>query len=198
MIRKFGVLALLAGVVACAPVPVRTGGSDSDLLAAQSAREADLAAQADWTMSGRLAVSARGEGGSGRIEWRQRGADFDIRLSAPVTGKSWTLVSQGGEVVLDGLEGGPRHGDDPEALLQEATGWRIPVAALAAWARGGRSAGPAQVEFGPDGLPAVIGQHGWTVEYREWGGGEPPRPRRVFARLDAETSVRLVVESWSR
>jgi outer membrane lipoprotein LolB len=198
MIRKFGVLALLAGVVACAPVSVRTGGSESDLLAAQSAREADLAAEADWRMAGRLAVSARGEGGSGRIEWRQRGDDFDIRLSAPVTGKSWTLVSQGGQVVLDGLEGGPRHGDDAEALLQEATGWRIPVSALAAWARGGRATGPAQVEFGPDGLPAVIGQRGWVVEYREWGGGEPPRPRRVFARLDAETSVRLVVESWGQ
>ena len=198
MIRKFGVLALMAGVVACAPVPVRTGGSESDLLAAQSAREAELAAEADWRMSGRLAVSARGEGGSGRIEWRQRGADFDIRLSAPVTGKSWTLVSQDGEIVLDGLEGGPRRGDDAEALLQEATGWRIPVSALAAWARGGRVAGPAQIEFGPDGLPALIGQQGWVVEYREWGSGDPVRPRRVFARLDDQTSVRLVIESWGR
>lgn len=196
MIRGLLLLALAASLMACAPVAVRTGGSQADLLAAQSAREAGLAEQVDWRMAGRLAVSAGGEGGSGRIEWRQRGADFDIRLSAPVTGRSWTLVQQGGDVVLDGLEGGPRRGADAEALLQDATGWRVPVSALAAWARGARAAGPARIEFGPDGLPALIAQQGWTVEYREWDGGEPARPRRVFARLDAQTSVRLVVESW--
>jgi outer membrane lipoprotein LolB len=196
MIRKLCVLAVLAGVVACAPVPVRTGGSQAELLAAQSAREAELAGQSEWQLSGRLAVSANGEGGSGRIEWRQRGEDFDIRLSAPVTGKSWTLVRQDGVIVLDGLEGGPRRGDDAEVLLQEATGWRIPVSALAAWARGGRASGPAQIEFGPDGLPQLIGQQGWQVEYREWDGGEQPLPRRVFAQRDADTRVRLVVESW--
>lgn len=195
MIRRLCALALLASLAACAPVAVRTG-SDADLLAAQSAREAALASEEDWRMAGRLAVSARGEGGSGRIEWRQAGGDFDIRLSAPVTGKSWTLVQQDGRVVLDGLDGGARQGSDAEALLAEATGWRIPVGALSAWARGARAPGPAQIEFGPDGLPALITQHGWTVEYREWDRGEPARPRRIFARRDAETSVRLVVESW--
>ena len=195
MIRRLCALALLASLAACAPVAVRTG-SDADLLAAQSAREAALASEGDWRMAGRLAVSARGEGGSGRIEWRQAGGDFDIRLSAPVTGKSWTLVQKDGRVVLDGLEGGARQGSDAETLLAEATGWRIPVGALSAWARGARAPGPAQIEFGPEGLPALITQHGWTVEYREWDQGEPARPRRIFARRDAETSVRLVVESW--
>lgn len=196
MIKRLCALAVLASLAACAPVAVRTGGSDADLLAAQSAREAGLAAAEDWRLAGRLAVSARGEGGSGRIEWQQRGDDFEIRLSAPVTGKSWTLVQADGGVVLDGLEGGARRGDDAEALLAEVTGWRIPVDALSAWARGARAPGPAGIEFGPDGLPALITQHGWTVEYREWDGGEPARPRRIFARRDAQTSVRLVIESW--
>lgn len=195
MIRRLGALALLASLAACAPVAVRTG-SDADLLAAQSAREAALASDGDWRMSGRLAVSARGDGGSGRIDWRQQGGNYEIRLQAPVTGKSWTLSQQGAAVMLDGLEGGTRQGADAEALLAEVTGWRIPVTALSAWARGARAPGPAQIEFGPDGLPALITQQGWTVEYREWDEAEPARPRRIFARRDAETSVRLVVDSW--
>lgn len=195
MIRRLGALALLASLAACAPVAVRTG-SDADLLAAQYARESALASAPDWHLAGRLAVRARGEGGSGRITWRQQGEDFEIRLSAPVTGKSWTLVQQDGAVVLDGLDGGARQGRDAEALLAEVTGWRIPVESLAAWARGARAPGPAQIEFGPDGLPALLTQHGWTVEYREWDEAEPARPRRVFARLDADTHVRLVVDTW--
>lgn len=170
-------------------------GSDAALLAAQSAREAALADAADWTMAGRLSVSADGEGGNGRIEWRQRGDDFEISLSAPVTRKSWRLLRRDGQATLEGLEGGTRAGTDAEALLLEATGWRIPLDALGAWARGARAGGPATVEFTPAGLPALIVQQGWQVEYREWDDADPARPRRVFARQGGAT-VRLVVEAW--
>lgn len=189
-----GLLVLLA--TACTTTAPRQG-SDATLLAAQSAREAALAGQADWTMAGRLSVSAQGDGGSGRIEWQQRGADFEIRLSAPVTRKSWRLLSQGGQATIEGLEGGPRTGSDAEALLLEATGWRIPVGALGEWARGARARGPATIEFTPAGLPALISQQGWQVEYREWDDAEPARPRRVFAR-QGEATVRLVVEAWGQ
>ena len=188
-----GLLALLA--TACTTTTAPRRGSDATLLAAQAVREAALAGQADWAMTGRISVSAGGDGGSGRIEWRQRGEDFDIRLSAPVTRKSWRLVRQGGLVTLEGLGGGSRTGTDAEALLLEATGWRIPVRALGDWARGARAEGPATVEFTPGGLPALISQQGWQVEYREWDEAPPARPRRVFAR-QGEATVRLVVESW--
>jgi outer membrane lipoprotein LolB len=193
--RVFFLLALAAVAAGCATTaPVRTA-ANAPLLAAQSAREAELAANPAWSLVGRLAVDAAGEGGSGRIEWQQRGDDYTIRLSAPVTRRSWVLEQRGGDVVLSGLDGGERRGTDAEAMLAEATGWRIPVAALGAWARGARAAGPAQIEFGPAGLPALISQHGWEVDYREWDAAEPPRPRRVFASRDG-ASVRLVVEAW--
>ena len=194
MKRWIAPLLLVLLATACATKAPRRD-ADAGLLAAQAAREAALAVQTHWTLDGRLSVSAEGEGGSGRIEWRQRGEDFEIRLSAPVTRKSWRLLRTGGQVTLEGLEGGARQGTDAEALLLEATGWRIPLDALGAWARGTRAAGPASVEFSAEGRPALISQQGWQVEYREWDGGDPARPRRVFAR-QGEATVRLVVEAW--
>ena len=41
----------------------------------------------------------------------------------------------------------------------------------------------------------MAAQQGWQVEYREWDGGQPERPRRVFARQGGAT-VRLVVDAW--
>ena len=192
--RSLFLAALVAVFAGCTPAPVRTG-ADATSLAAQAAREAELAADDHWTLVGRLAVDAGGDGGSGRIDWRQSGDDYTIRLQAPVTRRSWVLEKRGGEVVLSGLDGGERRGVDAEAMLVEATGWRIPVTALAAWARGARATGPAHIEFGPGGLPALIAQQGWEVDYREWDQATPPRPRRVFAARDG-ASVRLVVEAW--
>ncbi len=197
-LRFAAALLALAVLSACAPRPVRppeAAGDRIQLLAAQSAREAMLADAPDWSLAGRLAVSVAGEGGSGRIDWRQRGPALEIRLSAPVTRQSWVLAAAPGRARIDGLPDGPREGGDAEALLHEATGWTVPLSALSAWVRGARAPGPAEIEFGPDGLPVLIRQDGWTVEYRAWDGGEPARPLRVFARR-GEASVRLVVDAW--
>jgi outer membrane lipoprotein LolB len=189
-------IGLLGG---CAQAPVRpqpvVDAAASE--AAQVARESALAAQPRWGFVGRLAVSTDGRGGSGRIEWKQDGDDFDVRLSAPVTRQGWRLVRTQGVVRLEGLEGGTREGSDAEALLYEATGWRLPVAAMAAWVRGARGAGsPATVESDAQGLPRRIGQSGWQVEYPAWTADSPPLPTRVDA-TQGQARVRLAIESWS-
>jgi outer membrane lipoprotein LolB len=194
-IRRVALLGVVV-ITACAPVPVRRG-ADAALLQAQAAREALLAAMPDWSLSGRIAVSDGYDGGSGRIEWHQHGSDFDIRLSAPITRESWRLVRQGAQVRLEGLKGGTIEGDDAQALLQQAVGWDVPVDALAAWARGARSGNTASLEFGADGLPALLGEQGWLVEYRAWTPATAPAlPKKIFASQGA-SHVRLQVDHWN-
>lgn len=191
-------LALVMLLPACAPLSERPAVVGSEHL--QSAREAQLLRQATWSFSGRLAVSQGSNGGNASIRWRQDGADFDITLSAPITRQSWRLKQVGGTVRLQGLEGGLREGPDAEALLLEATGWRIPLAALAAWVRGVRAPGPSQLSFDKQGLPATISQAGWAVEYRSWtlaAAALPALPLRLSAG-NGEARVKLVVESWNQ
>jgi outer membrane lipoprotein LolB len=182
---------LLAG---CAPTPTRPAAVADE--AAQTAREAALAQRADWGFRGRVAISQGNNGGNAGIAWHQHGADYEVELSAPITHQSWRLASKSGRVSLSGLDGGEREGSDAEALLLEATGWRIPVAAMSDWARGARGRGSvAEFSSDPEGRPATLLQDGWSIEYRGWFAGDPPLPQRVFAR-QGEASVRLVVESW--
>jgi outer membrane lipoprotein LolB len=186
-------LLLLAMLVGCAPLPPRL--DNQALLDRQAAREAALAKLNDWSFVGRIAVSQGSNGGSGRIEWRQHGDDFDIHLSAPITRQTWRLSKSGARVILEGLPGGAREGSDAEALLAEATGWRIPVAVMTAWVRGARADGTADLEFAPGGMPATLKQSGWTVTYREWNQGDPALPSKVFAE-SGDARVRLAVEQW--
>ena len=195
------VLGLLAG---CAGQPLRAPGPllpAEVAQARQAEREAALAAQPRWSLQGRVAVSTGGKGGSGRLDWQQDGARYAIALSAPVTRQSWRLTGEPGQARLEGLEGGARQGGDPTALLLEATGWLVPVDALAAWVRGARAAGhgPATVEYGADGQLAGLRQDGWDLRYAGWRAGEGGAvalPGRIEASR-ADARVRLVVDGWT-
>lgn len=183
-------------LAACAPMPVKQVDA-SALMARQQVRESGLQAQAVWSFRGRVAVSQARDGGSGSIEWHQQGLDFDIRIAAPLTRQSWQLTQRAGTVALAGLPGGTRTGDNAEALLLDATGWRIPVAAMAAWVRGARSEGPSELDFAADGLPKTLLQQGWSVEFRSFDHAALPLPLplKLQAR-HGDASVRLVIDAW--
>jgi outer membrane lipoprotein LolB len=167
-----------------------------EAFAALAARDAQLRDAPGWALAGRLAVARGNDGGTLNVQWVQTGAAFDIRLSAPVTGKQWRLSGGAEGAILEGLEGGLREGPDPEALLLEATGWRLPIRQMPDWVRGLRGPGPvAGLLVDAEGRPVAFQQDAWTLSFRDWWPGDPPLPRRVFAEAEG-ASVRLVVSEW--
>lgn len=192
-------LALLA---ACVGQPVRKGPAVPTAMAEQMqlARDAVLLAHPQWALQGRVALTNGHNGGSGRVEWRQDGPQYVVSLSAPITRQSWRMTGDAASARLEGLSTGPREGSDPEALLREATGWVIPVAALSSWVRGSvdRSLPPGDLQFDADGHLARLQQGGWTIEYSGWqsqAGLGIDLPARVEAS-QGDARVRLVVDQW--
>ncbi len=196
--KRLLLLSALAGLLlGCHPLPRQATRPADSVSAVQAEREAQLGRRSHWRLTGRIAVSDGSDGGSGRIEWQQNGAHYLITLTAPVTGRSWRLSAGPGSARLDGLEGGPFEGQDASRLLHEYLGWNVPIEDLAAWARGMRAGTSGMIELTPSGLPALIEQHGWRIEYREFDGvGVEAMPRRVFA-TGGRQRVRLIVEDWS-
>lgn len=205
---------LLAGLAALSMAGCATRGpvADSPVLrdpealaaaqAAQATRAAWLASQAEWSFAGRVAVNANGKGGSGRIDWQQAAAAYEVALSAPVTRQSWRLSGdlQTGAGRLEGLEGGPRDGGDAERLLRDATGWDIPVASMVHWARGLEDPDVAadEREYDADGRLRTFRQQGWRVDYLDWfpaHDAQPVMPRRIEARREG-AAVKLAVDQW--
>ncbi|QNP39895.1 lipoprotein insertase outer membrane protein LolB [Lysobacter solisilvae (ex Woo and Kim 2020)] len=202
VLRSFLACGLAAlALTACVTQPAPRATAPVDAAQAQ-ANDQRRSALRDWDLSGRIAVSNGSRGGSGRIDWQQRAADYTIALSAPVTRQSWQLRGNDQGARLDGIAGGPREDADVEALLLSATGWTIPVRALQDWVRGTGAAdnefGPARQVYGNGGLPLKLEQAGWAIEYQEWypaEAGAPQLPRRIVARKGT-ASVRLVVDDW--
>lgn len=193
--RRLFLFTAMTLLAACTTAPRKTFSPDAALLEAQAQREAQLARSSAWKLTGRLAVSDGRDGGSGRIEWIQDDDAFEIVLNAPVTRQSWKLRGDTRFARIDGLEGGPYFGDSAAQLLEEHVGWSMPLDDLIAWVRGARATGTANIEFGENGLPALIEQNGWRIEYRQWNADVPPMPVKVFAN-QGERKVRLQIERW--
>lgn len=203
---KLPLLAVVMSLSACVSTPPRPaalpeqGPISAQARQAEADRQAWLRAHPDWSFQGRAAISKGRNGGSGRVDWRQTGRDYRIELSAPVTRQSWVLTGEGatGQARLEGVDGGPRSGDDAQALLLQATGWEIPVDGMPAWVRGLVDEGQSGVVRDAEGRPMALLQAGWRVDFLEWyppTDGRPALPKRIEAH-SGDAKVRLLLDQW--
>ena len=200
-------LLLLAGCAtrgpgAALPPPLSNPQAIGAAEQSQAQRAQWLGDHPRWSFEGRVAINNAGKGGNGRIDWQQDGSGYTISLSAPVTRQSWRLTgdTHSGAGTLEGLDGGPRQGEDAEVLLLDATGWDIPVNALAKWVVGLQAEGLPTDErtFSTQGHLQTLEQGGWRIDYTGWSdpeGNQPALPGRIEARRDQAT-VRLIVDRW--
>ncbi len=191
------ILAVVLPLLLVACVPAVRLKADASLLEAQRSREQMLVGADHWALQGRLGVSDGHEGGSGDFRWTQDGDHYVFELRAPITGKSFRLSGGPLGASLEGLDGGPLHGPDAEALMRKALGWEVPLGDLRAWVLGLRAdGGPAELSFGANRLPSLLRQAGWLVDYRAWDESrQPPLPTKVYA-AKPPYKVRLSIESW--
>lgn len=202
--------ALAVSLSACVSLDTRKAPTAPDVVTAvsaeaqqtEAARVDALRAQPAWSFQGRVAVSKGRNGGSGRIDWQQQARQYVVSLSAPVTRQSWTLSgdSENRSGRLDGVEGGPRQGEDAQQVLLEATGWDIPVNQLPDWVRGLVAGGAtaAEIDRDAEGRPRRVRQMGWDIQFLDWypaEGDRPVLPRRIEA-VNGDAKVRLLVDGW--
>lgn len=203
--------ALAVSLSACVSLDTRKAPAAPDVVTAvsaaaqqaEAARVDALRAQPAWSFQGRVAVSKGRNGGSGRIDWQQQARQYVVSLSAPVTRQSWTLSGDSGNRSgrLDGVDGGPRQGEDAQQVLLEATGWDIPVNQLPDWVRGLVAEGATaaeQIDRDAEGRPRRVRQMGWDIQFRDWypaEGDRPVLPRRIEA-VNGDAKVRLLVDGW--
>lgn len=173
--------------------------NDTGNLERQVERELVLQRLDHWSFRGRVAVSDGQQAGTVKMFWQQRGEQFDIEISLPISNQKYRLRNIGNKVRLEAYGLATIEGESAEAVLQQVAGWRIPFRDMQLWLRGMRANSETPIDFGPDGLPAKFRENGWLVDYRAWNSAPLPLPVKVFASSSANgksASVRLQVEAW--
>ncbi|MBW4935716.1 lipoprotein insertase outer membrane protein LolB [Marinobacter sp. F4206] len=204
-LRLWLILPLLALIGACTTIqlePLPEGMTDQPP-ANWAERSQQLTQFNHWRLMGKLAVRQPSDSGTALINhWIQNGEAYDLALSSSFLGMgSTTLKGVPGFIELTLPSGDTYRSGEPEALVEAATGWQLPLNHLVWWIRGLPDPGDDfRLLFDESSQLAMIRQAGWEIRYDRWQQflpDHPTLPAKITALKD-DKRVRLVVSEWNR
>lgn len=142
------------------------------------------------TLPGQAAQSS-----GGRLTWTHQ-QDNDRILVANPLGYGVAEIDAGpGTSRLRTADGKERESGDPDALIEDVTGLRLPVARLPGWLLGRPGAG-ARIEADPLGRPGKLHEAGWQVDYSYDDERPTSLPARLTISRPGEIEFKLRIEEW--
>ena len=190
------VLALLAGCrTVPAPAPAVPGpGAD----APWSEQYAALATLDDYSLTGRVAVAANGQGFSANLRYRQQQQRADLALDGPMGIGGMRMQFDERELTVTNSSGETLDGAAARAEIERRLGFELPLAELRWWLLGLPAPGiPAEKhEESAGGAITDFQQNGWHVSINSRA---PGLGFSLPARLTAEREgarLKLLVENW--
>lgn len=188
MIARRPLLLALASslLTACATLPPPALPARSELR--NFALESRFALRA--TLPGQAPQSS-----GGRLSWSHQGSHDRILLANPIGVGLAEIDATPLRSQLRTADGKEQESADPDALIEEATGLRLPVARLPAWLLG-RAGGSAQITADPYGRPSRLHENGWQVDYFYEDASPHALPSRLTISRPGEIELKLRIEEW--
>ena len=183
---RFGAALLACSLLAgCASVP------PEQLVARDEVR--------DFTLEARFALRVSlpdraPESSGGRLDWEHKNGRDRILIANPL-GVGIAEIETGPTLsILRTADGRQHESSDPDALIEQITGQRLPIRQLPDWLLG--RGNPARIDNDANGRPARLDAAGWQVEYVYPDSAPGALPERVTLRRDGEIELRLRIETW--
>jgi outer membrane lipoprotein LolB len=158
-----------------------------------------VAADAPFSIAGRISARRGDSGVAGSFTWIHDAAHDAIDLSSPLGQMLAKLEGGAGGVEVTLSDGRRQSASTWRELTERALGVTIPVDGLSAWVRGIPRAGePYSIERDARGRVALLRQQGWEVTYA-YADDSQLRPLRAVLRYTGAdvVEVRVVVDRWS-
>ncbi len=98
--------------------------------------KAHLSGLKNWQMDSRIFIQTKEEGFSSSIRWKQQGQSYQLRFSAPFSQGIYLLTGSPEKVSIRLPDNTEQSAKDPETLMKQALGFKLPVSGLNYWLRG--------------------------------------------------------------
>ena len=186
-------LGLLAGCRTAPPAVIVGPGAD----APWPEQRAALEKLERYSLNGRVAVAANGQGFSASLRYQQLPRSSNLALDGPLGIGGLRVVLEGEDLEIATSRGEKLDGDAARAELEHRLGVALPVAELRWWLLGIPAPGEATVnQDGGTGEIHDFIQAGWRVSINSRVPGLGfSLPQRLTAERDG-ARLKLLVERW--
>ena len=173
-------------------------GCAGPLRAPEGGVRADPAALTQWSASGRMAIAANGEGGSGSFDWVQDGGTTRLDLRGPLGAGAVRLILTPHSLSLSDGSGRVLDAAAAEADLRARLGADLPWQQMRYWLLGLPAPGePASVQDASAAPWRVIEQGGWRLTYDSFADAQGYSLPQRFTAERPSVRVRVVVDRWA-
>lgn len=154
----------------------------------------------DFSLESRFAVRAtlpgqEAQSSSGRLTWTHRGNRDHILLANPLGYGVAEIEATPAGAQLRTADGKSRESTDPDSLVEDVTGLRLPVTRLPAWLLG-RTGADGHITPDAYGRPGQLHEAGWEIDYI-YGDERPDAlPARLNISRPGEIELKLRIEEW--
>jgi len=170
--------------------------SSIDVDAAWAEHHKKLSTLDVWNINGRISLRFQEEAWHATLLWKQIDQAYHIRLFGPFGAGAVELNGSPQHVVLT-QDGQQQFSQDPEQLLSQQVGYRVPINGLRYWAIGQQVPNKsAIIELDEFGRLAQLQQDGWKIRYRAYVTSQGfTLPSKIFME-NKGLDVRLVIDRW--
>jgi outer membrane lipoprotein LolB len=196
-LRRYLVRAALFSTLLLSACATRPPAPTPAPKAAWLQHRASLSSLDHWQVRGRVAIRRGNDGWSAEFDWRQRADSYRIRLWGPFGQGGLEVHGDGKGVWLQRRDAAPVYAHNVDRLLQQETGWQLPVQGLREWLLGLPVSGqPSVMRWDEGGRLYTLNQDGWQIDYRRYRDvGERELPDRLQLQRDS-VRVKVVVDKW--
>ena len=155
-----------------------------------------------WRMQGKVGLQVKQQNWTFSLSWLQQGnSQYEMNIKNPLTGSVMAYLKSSGSVVnLKAADGKQYQDSDAERLLQQRTGFSLPVNGLRYWARGIASpeAEIQALQLDNLGRPTALQQDDWVLTYTGYQNNSPSAlPTRMsLERASDQVRAKVVARDW--
>ena len=151
-----------------------------------------------WQFNGRFGAKTDTENWNGSINWVQNDLQYKINISGPLSSGSILLQGTENFSQLKLSDDTPFIDTDPQQLLQNHTGLKLPVNELRYWLLGlpDPQSKYDTVEINENGQLSRLTQNNWEVSFKRYIPiNKLQLPDKIFL-VNHEINVRLIIQKW--
>lgn len=160
-------------------------------------RQQQLAQLTQWTASGAFSVRQQQHTDLANFSWQQHSLSrYQVRVSSSLNLYHLIITANNNTITLNDQTHPPIRAASPEALLQQTTGYRLPIRNLIYWSRGLPAPGPHQQQLDQYGHIHTLNQQGWKITYRRYTAIQHVDLPQLIDLTRPGLRIRIAIKQW--